>query len=164
MELFDVLDKDGKPTGEVHDRATPLPRNSYHLVVLVIVTNSQNKLLIMFRHPDKLSGNCWEISGGSALAGEDSLTAVQRELSEETGIRLPKEKFRFIRRKKCRTSFQDIYHAVADIPVEDITFQEGETAGAKWVDKEEFIELVESGRFCSHIYKRYYDDILNLIK
>ena len=164
MELFDVLDECGNPTGEVHDRSTPLPKNLYHLIVLVAVTNSQKQLLVMLRHPDKLNGNCWEISGGSALSGEDSITAIRRELKEETGISLPKESFSFLKRTKCRTTFQDFYHAVADIPVEEVTFQEGETAGARWVDREQFIELVESGRFCSHIYKKYYKDILNLLK
>jgi len=163
MELFDILDANGNPTGEVHNRAVPLPKNSYHLVVLVAVIDSKKRILLTFRHPDKFNGNCWEISGGSALSGEDSLTAVQRELAEETGIRLPKEKFRFIKRSKCRTSFQDFYHATADVPLEDIVCQEGETTAAKWADKEEFIELVESGRFCSHIYKRHYDVILKLM-
>lgn len=42
----------------------------------------------MKRHPDKASyPNYYELTaGGSALKGETSLQAVQRELAEETGI------------------------------------------------------------------------------
>lgn len=162
MELWDILDDNGNPTERIHNRADILPEGEYHLVVMVAVINSDNKLLLMYRHPEKLNGDCWEISGGSALSGEDSLTAVQRELSEETGISLSKENFCFIRRKKCKTTFQDVYYACADVPVEEITFQEGETTGAKWVTKEEFIEIVEGGRFCFQIKDRYYEDILKL--
>ena len=31
---------------------------------------------------------CWEVSGGAAMAGEDSKTAVLREIREETGLDL----------------------------------------------------------------------------
>ncbi len=164
MELWDILDENGNPTGRIHNRKDTLPEGEYHLVVEVAVINSDNKLLLMYRHPEKLHGDCWEISGGSAISGEDSLTAAQRELSEETGINLPFEEFHFIRRKKCKTTFQDVYYASADVPIEKITFQEGETTDAMWVTKEEFIEIVESGKFCDHLKDRYYEDILKLFR
>ncbi len=160
MELWDILDENGAPKGYTHERGKPVADGDYHLVVEVFVTTPDKKLLLMRRHPDKPFGDSWEITGGSAVAGEDSLTAVQRELSEETGISLPKAAFEFRKPFVGNHAIYHFYHAEADITLDDIVLQENETVGARLVTVEEFIKLTEDGEICEPVARRHYNDIL----
>ena len=103
MELWDILDENGNPKGYTHERGKPVKDGDYHLVVGIMVTTPDKRVLLTLRHPHKHHGNTWEITGGSVVAGEDSLTAAQRELREETGISVPVEKLTFCRKylAKC---------------------------------------------------------------
>ncbi len=160
MELWDILDENGKPKGYTHRRGEPVADGDYHLVVEVFVTTPDKKLLLMRRHPDKPFGDSWEITGGSAVAGEDSLTAVQRELAEETGISLPKESFSFRSTHRGNHAIYHFYHAEADITLDDIVLQENETVGARLVTADEFTQLYSAGELCKPAAERHYNDIL----
>ena len=160
MELWDILDENGNPKGYTHERGKPVKDGDYHLVVGVMLTTPDKRVLLTFRHPDKPNGNRWEISAGSAVAGEDSLTAVQRELHEETGVFLPKELFELRKAYAGNHAFYHLYHARADISLEDIVLQEGETVDARLATAEEFRKLTAEGKICPFIMDRHYDDIL----
>ncbi len=160
MELWDILDEKGNPKGYTHERGKPVADGDYHLVVEVFVTTPDKRLLLMRRHPDKPYGDSWEITGGSAVAGEDSLTAVQRELSEETGVNLPKEKFTFRSVNTGNHAIYHFYHAEADITLDEIILQENETVGARLVTAEEFARLYAEGELCKPAAERHYKEIL----
>ena len=160
MELWDILDENGIPKGYTHERGKPVRDGDYHLVVEVIVTTPDKHLLLTFRHPDKPFGNSWEITGGSAVAGEDSLTAAQRELMEETGICVSKENLSFRRKHLGNHALYHLYHVEADISEKDIVLQEGETVDARLVTSEEFKKLIAEGKICPPIVDRHYNDIL----
>lgn len=164
MEFWDVLDKDGNSKGYTHERGKPVTEGDYHLVVGIIVTTPDKRVLLTLRHPDKPSGNTWEITGGSAVAGEDSVTAAQRELYEETGISVPKESLKFCRKYIGAHTIYHLYHTEANITEADIVLQEGETVGARFVTAEEFERLTEEGKICQHIVDRHYDDILKELR
>ena len=86
MEFNDIYDKDKNLTGRKHRRGTPWRKGEYGLVVCVWVYDGQGKLLLTRRAPEKSFAGTWENSGGAARAGEDSITAIVRELREETGL------------------------------------------------------------------------------
>lgn len=164
MELWDILDKDGNPKGYTHERGKPVADGDYHLVVGIMVTTPDKKVLLTLRHPDKPHGGTWEITGGSAVAGEDSLTAAQRELREETGISVPGESFAFCRKYLGTHALYHLYHVEADVSEADISLQEGETVDARLVTAEEFIKLTAEGKICQPIVDRHYNDILKELK
>ncbi len=160
MELWDILDKDGTPKGYTHERGKPVADGDYHLVVGIMLTTPDKRVLLTLRHPDKPHGGTWEITGGSAVAGEDSLTAAQRELYEETGISVPKESLSFRRKYLGTHAIYHLYHVEADITESGVVLQEGETVGAMLATAEEFKKLTAEGKICQHIVDRHYDDIL----
>lgn len=58
----------------------------YHLSVHVWLLNHNGEFLLIKRSPNKGYPNMWESTGGSAIAGDDSLSAAIREVKEETGL------------------------------------------------------------------------------
>ncbi|MBE6682130.1 MAG: NUDIX hydrolase [Ruminococcaceae bacterium] len=88
MELWDVYDINrNRIEGRVSARGSDdMKDDEFHLVIFAVVRNSENKLLCGLRDRNKMFGGTWEFCGGSALSGETSRQAAQRELLEETGL------------------------------------------------------------------------------
>ena len=87
----------------------------------------------------------WEASaGGSALSGEEPLEAATRELLEETGL-VPDsmELVNVLFKDPSRAMFYS-YLARVSCDKDSVTLQEGETVAYKWLDKEAFLEYVDS--------------------
>lgn len=82
------------------------------------------------------------------MAGESSLGGAVREVKEELGIELnPVEGKRIS--QICREERQDQYDVWVfhkDISVSDITLQETEVVGVKWVTIGELTKLEKKGR------------------
>ena len=149
MELWDLYDRDRIRTGEIHLRGTPLPEGRYHMVVHVVIFNSDGQMLIQQRQPFKAGwSNMWDVTvGGSAVAGDDSRTAAQREVMEEIGLpidltgELPKLTIPF----EC--GFDDIYILVRDVDLTTLTLQESEVQAVRWAEESEIQEMITDGRF-----------------
>lgn len=87
MEVWELLDKEGNKTGETFVRGNTMPEGRYHLGADVWIVNSEGKFLIQKRSPlKKNEPNVWAMTGGSVIAGENSLEAIQREVAEELGF------------------------------------------------------------------------------
>ena len=97
MERWDLLDENGRPTGERMVRGEPIRPGRYHRVVHVWVMDSTGRLLIQKRAPFlRLMPGEWTVTSGSAVAGEDSRQAAARELGEELGIHVRPEELEFL--------------------------------------------------------------------
>ncbi len=159
-ELWDVYDKNRNKTGRLHRRGDDLPEGDYHLVVHVWMKNSRGEYLITKRSPNKGYPNMWETTGGSALAGDDSLTAALREVHEETGLTLDPSRGKRIFELVNRDTFIDVWLFLQDFSLDDIVLQEGETCGARYVDSDELRTLSERGELVPYRYlDRLLDDI-----
>lgn len=96
---------------------------------------------------------CWEVSGGAAMAGEDSKTAVLREIREETGLDVAAWDggYLFTYRRdnpgEGDNYFVDVYRFSADFDESDIKLQEEETDGYLFASAEEIKKLGEEGKF-----------------
>ncbi len=137
-ELFDMYDVNRKPLGHTHPRGVPIKQGEYHIVVQICVMDNQGRLLMTKRHPDKIDGNMWEVTAGSALAGEDSVTGAMRELREETGLHVCRDQMEILFTRTGHDFFLDSYIVRLDRPGEEIelTMQEGETVDYIWADEE----------------------------
>ena len=85
-EYWDIYDADRQKKRGTHLRGKPLADGDYHLVVNIWVYNSRGQVLLTQRHPGIPFGLKWACTGGSAIAGEDTLTAAVRETREEIGL------------------------------------------------------------------------------
>ena len=140
-ELWDIYDKDRNFTGRTHRRGDPLSSGDYHLTVHVWLQHTDGRFLITKRAPNKGYAGLWECTGGSALAGDDSLTAALREVKEETGLTVLPENGRIILDYQGWDWFTDVWLFRQDFPLESVTLQEGETCDYKWVTAEEILEM-----------------------
>ncbi|HWQ57920.1 MAG TPA: NUDIX domain-containing protein [Clostridia bacterium] len=165
-ELWDLYDRDRSKTGRTHERSLHLPEGTYHIVVHVWMRNKQGEWLISKRTPNKDFPNMWETTGGSALAGENSLEAAVREAHEELGVTLDPQKgvlFRTDRRDRfdypsC-PDFRDVWVFPLEWPIETITLQENETCDAKWATNKEIYAMMERGAFIGNRIYGYLDEL-----
>lgn len=154
-ELWDLYDKNRRPLGIVAPRGKPLPPGAFFLAVAIWVVNSAGQLLVTLRAPEKENwAGYWENTGGAVQAGENSLQAAVRELREETGITAAPADLRLLGSTQWRQGFMDIYLCHADIPMENIRLQPGETADARWVTLAELDAMAADGRLAGPVALR----------
>ena len=158
MEWNDIYDENRKLTGRVHQRGTHWKPGEYGLVVCVWVYDGHGKLLLTRRAPEKSFPGTWENSGGAAKAGEDSRTAIARELWEETGIRAEPEEFELLATARDRNMFYDHYCLKRQIPVDQVVLLPGETVEARWVTFEEVHRMIDAGQICAIIAEQFFHE------
>ena len=156
-EYWDLYDEQRKPLGRSVKRGfLSAADNAFHVVVMIATMDSHGRLLCTLRSPDKQTyPGVWEITAGSVLSGEDSLSAAARELREETGISVSSDELRFIKTVKETTAFIDCYFLRKCLDIEDIVLQEGETVSAKWVNKAEFENMIAQKKLAFPVARRY---------
>ncbi|MGN0480239.1 MAG: NUDIX domain-containing protein [Lachnospiraceae bacterium] len=155
MELWDIYDKNKVKTGRTMKRNDwCLKDDEYHLTVLGVVARPDGKFLITKRVLTKSwAPGWWEVSGGAAMAGEESLDAVKREVLEETGLDVSNAKggylFTYHRENpgKGDNYFVDVYRFVMDFDESDVKPQEAETDGFMIADLEQIKEFAAQGIF-----------------
>lgn len=146
-EKWDIYDINRNKTGKTAIRDVDhLKNGEYHIIVNAVIMNSKNEILLSKRAAHKTHPLMWEISGGSILAGEDSLSGMLRELQEELGLKFSKEDailLKELRRDNPPPDFKDIWLFKKDVNIEDITFPDGEAIDAKFVTIDEFEKMFE---------------------
>lgn len=154
-EYWDIYDRDKKPTGRTMKRNDwCLGQGEYHLTVLGVLAQPDGRFLITKRVDTKAwAPGCWEVPGGAAMAGEDSLTAVKREIREETGLDVAgwEGGYLFTYRRENPGEgdnyFVDVYRFIGDFSPEDVRIRESEAADSRLADAEEIRELAGRGLF-----------------
>lgn len=151
-ELWDLYDENRILTGKLHRRGEILPKGYYHLVAHVWVVNADGKFLITKRSSEKGFPNMWECTGGSALAGDDSMTAALREVREETGLILEPEKGMRILSVRKGDYFRDVWVFRHSFELSQVTLQPGETVDKCLADREEILKRYHNGEFVPYDY------------
>ncbi len=155
MELLDIYDKDRRFTGKVCLRGEPRQPGEYMMAVCVWVYDGAGKLLLTRRAPEKSFAGTWENSGGAAQSGEDSRTAISRELREETGLLARPEEFEFLCTTWDSGSFFDHYCLQRRVDLSQIRLQPGETDDVMWADFDTVHQMIRDGKICSIIAEQF---------
>ena len=97
-------------------------------------------------------------SRGSAITGDTSQTAAQRELHEELGLKLDFQQIRPNLTINFENGFDDIYLIEENVQIHTLTLQYEEVQNVKWASKEEILALIKRGEFIP-----YYESLIQLL-
>ena len=159
MELWDIYDINMQKTGGTAVRGEKMADDEFHLVAHICIFNSKGEMLIQHRQPFKKGfSGLWDFSAaGSALAGEASRQAAQREIKEEIGIDITIES-----RPAFNISFQrgfdDFYLLEWDGDITTLQLQYEEVESVRWASRREILAMIADGTFVP-----YYPSLVNMI-
>lgn len=151
-ELWDIYDENRVLTGRTHRRGELIPAGDHHLVVHVCVQDMDGRILLTQRSANKGFPHKWEWTGGSALAGEDSLAAAIREIKEEIGLTIHAQNGKMLKTIRRINDFVDIWLFREDVDLSAIRLQEGETCDARLVTFDELLEMAKSEELAPYSY------------
>ena len=169
MELLDIVDEHGIPTGQTADReqvhALGLRHRTSH-VWLARRRNGKVQLLLQKRSMQKDSyPGCYDISSaGHIPAGQDFVTSALRELKEELGQTARAEDLIFCGQRNFHLDaefhgkpFHDeqvsnVYLLWLDQEPENFTLQTEEVSEVRWFDFENCLDAIATGEFDTCIY------------
>ena len=180
MEMFDIVDENGEPTGTVKERTKVHEDGDLYRTSHVWIVRDNNKggldVLLQKRSESKDSNpGCYDISSaGHIPAGCGYLDSALRELKEELGIDASSEELelRLIR----RISYSDIFHGKLfkdnqvtrvykmkrnDIDIEKLNLQKEEVEEVIWMDYEECIKAVKNNTIKHCIYLEELEKLLD---
>lgn len=171
LELFDVLDEKGNPTGVIQERGVCHREGDHHATVhMWIVRPYPEKcgwqILLQKRSQDKDSHpGCYDISSaGHISAGASPLPSALRELQEELGLQVAPEDLcpiglhpgsfddTFYGIPFHDREFSHVYILKKDVKPEELTLQESEIESVLWMDLEECVKAVQENTIHHCIY------------
>jgi len=134
MEYWDLYDRNRIKTGRTHRRGDPMPAGYYRMVIHVCIFNARGQMLIQQRQPFKAGWpDKWDVTvGGSAVAGEDSRQAAERETLEEIGLALDLSDARPKLTINFEDGFDDIYLIEREVNLSTLRLQEEEVQAVRW--------------------------------
>ncbi|OHA17639.1 MAG: hypothetical protein A2664_03390 [Candidatus Taylorbacteria bacterium RIFCSPHIGHO2_01_FULL_46_22b] len=153
-EQIDILDAKGNKIGKTKSKSLVHRHGDWHRTVHVWFLNSKRELLIQRRTSKKdRGGGMWDISvGGHISAGQTSIEAAVREVSEEIGITIEPSELTFLfgtstdaelsNRKNQAKHFQDVYLVKKDLDVSKLVLQKEEVDEVRYISIEEFKKWV----------------------
>ena len=169
MELLDLVDETGRPTGRPVSREDAHRLGLRHRTSHVWVLRRKNacwQVLLQKRSEDKDSfPGCWDCSSaGHIPAGSDFVPSALRELQEELGVTARAEDLRFCGRRHTRYAerfhgkpFLDdevtnVYALILDRAAEDFVIQKEELSCVRWFDLEDALRAIPAGTIPHCIY------------
>ncbi|MFA9558130.1 NUDIX domain-containing protein [Evansella sp. AB-rgal1] len=165
MEIWNIYDKDRNVTGRTMRRGESFEEGDYHLVVHVCIFNNEGHMLIQQRQPFKEGWpDMWNITvGGSAVSGDTSQKAAEREVLEEIGYNIDLQGIRPSFTVNFEVGFDDYYLVEEDLDISDLTLQPEEVKQVKWAKKEEILSMIDQGEFISY-HKSLIELLFNMRK
>ena len=160
LELFDICDDEGEPTGQTRERSVVhrygTPHRTAHVWVVRDCPDGTVDILLQKRsdHKDSYPG-CYDISSaGHIPAGCDMKESALRELSEELGIVASEEELEWVGRVEHRfhgafhgrpfhdVELSNVYVYRKPVEADLLSLQESEVASVRWMNLRECIRAV----------------------
>lgn len=167
MEMFDVVDEKGMPTGKTVERSVAHAKGIRHRTAHIWIVEKKPQgynVLLQKRslNKDSFPGKYDTSSAGHVKAGDEPRDSALRELHEELGIVASPVDLHFVAPFKIQ--FEEVFHGrlfkdneiafvyVYEKPViiENLVLQKEEVAGVKWFDLDELLAALNhhDPRFC----------------
>ena len=145
MEFLSIYDNNKQKTPKKIQRGVKPKENEHILITIIIIENNDNKYLVQKTSKEK--GNDYAFTGGHVTYNETSEDAIIREVKEELGIDIPKERIKYVTDIEFGIPFMDIYYLKDDIKLKDLTLQEEEVESLNYLTKEEIEALIRNNKF-----------------
>lgn len=160
MEILDLYTNERIKTEKIMTRGEEITEGFYRLVVHVCIFNSKGQMLIQQRQPFKEGWpNMWDLTvGGSAISGDTSQVAAEREVYEEIGYKLSLDGVRPALTMNFKDGFDDIYVIYEDVDISKLRLQYEEVKAVKWATKEEILNMIDR-----ELFVPYYKELIGLL-
>lgn len=160
MEQWDLYNENREPLHRTITRGEPVPPGTYHQVVHICLFHPDGRLLIQHRQPFKRGwSDLWDLSvGGSAVTGETSRQAAEREVGEEIGLALDLSNIRPALTVNFAQGFDDFYLTRRALELSALRLQAEEVKEVRWANLREILAMRDRGAFIP-----YQPDFLRLI-
>ena len=168
MEIFDIIDENGNPTGKTVERSIAHAEGIRHRTAHIWIIrrkNGRTEILLQkrSRNKDSFPGKFDTSSAGHIQAGDEPLESALRELKEELGIHAVPEDLQFA--GKFPISFAKEFHGkmfrdnevafvymyTKPVDVAKLILQKEEVESVEWFDMEELdtaLQPPRDQRFC----------------
>ena len=169
MELLDIVDEKGNPTGETVPREVAHRVGIRHRTAHVWIFRRRGgvvQILLQKRSDNKDSDpGCYDISSaGHIPAGSDYIPSAVRELKEELGVDMNGDELIYCGQRRFRferefhgSMFRDnqvsnVYALWLDREEEAFVLQEEEVSEVRWMDFADCVSAVRENRISHCIY------------
>ena len=149
MELIEIVDEYGNFTGEVVDKDYAHDHNLLHNEVAIFILNSKGETLLQKRSSNKrYNPNMWAICAGHVDAYESLEDAAIREVAEEVGLTIPKDKLYKYKEadvvlREANSHTTHYYYTKTDKKENEFVIQEEELSEVKWVDIDKVMKMIK---------------------
>ncbi len=167
-EIFDIIDENGQPTGEIVTRTQAHAEGIRHRTAHIWVVREngdRTEVLLQKRamNKDSFPGKYDTSSAGHIQAGDEPLESAIRELSEELGIQAKPDDLHFagtfpiqFEKEFHGKIFKDneiafVYVYDKEVGIDNFTIQKEELDSVEWFDLEEVYQACQPSRdekFC----------------
>lgn len=123
---------------------TPIENFNKKFDVVSVFIGHDNDILLLHRQDHKSQGNTWGAPAGKVDEGEDLAEALVREVEEETGIKIEKEKMKYFEGYFVRYPGYDFTYHVYHVNLTDrphVVLGENEHKGHVWIKSKEALNL-----------------------
>lgn len=145
MEYLNLYDDKGNLLNEIGIRGKENNNNNLEGIAIIFIQNSRGEFLI--QKTSRSRGDEFSTTGGHVLFGSDFLDTIIREVNEELGIDIAKEKIIEANTYVVEHYFQKVYYLRKDINIKDIKVQKSEVDYVRWLSKEEINNLIKNNEF-----------------
>lgn len=143
VEIWDLYDAKGYKTNRTMVRGEDVPAGMYHLGVHIWPINRKGEFLIQQRAQTvQWKPGVWAVTGGSAVSGEDAMTAARRELREELGYDASEDEMIRVACLKRMNSFCNVFSIRIDLPADAFLLQKEEVQAVKWCSGDRLLRMV----------------------
>ncbi|MBR1707943.1 MAG: NUDIX domain-containing protein [Clostridia bacterium] len=150
-EIWDLYDAQGNKVDRKLVRGEEIPAGLYHIGVHIWPMNKSGAFLIQKRAENvQWKPGIWAATGGSALSGEDALTAAIRELREELGVEAKPEEMNLVFKMRRTISFCSVYCIRIDRAEEEFDLQEEEVSEVRWCTIPRIMHMLRTGQLYNY--------------
>ena len=149
MEMVDILNRDGSPSGKQASKEEVHEKGLWHRSAHVWFVNNKNEILLQKRSDDLVNHpGKYDISAAGHLsAGDTKIKGALREVEEELGIKLEEKDLIHIGEIKNESTqheglyinkeYDDVYLVRKDLSTSDFVIQKSEVAEVKYIPIQE---------------------------